>query len=81
MKLRCQVRTTTIGNMGEKDIQKSFLGLKENEIWRTGTNNELMELFRHPEITVIARIQRLRWLGHIVKMEKGRVTKIVVGRI
>lgn len=39
--------------------------------------NKLRELFRYPE-KVTARIPRLRWLGHIAKLEKGRVTKIVL---
>ena len=46
--------------------------------WRRRFNHELMELYREPDIVRITKVNRLRWLGHVQRMEDGRVPKKIL---
>lgn len=42
-------------------------------------NHELSSLHAKPNITsFIIKVQRLQWLGHIEKMEEGRMVKAII---
>ena len=56
------------------------LALKRNfaaHRWRARYNDELYELYKEVDLETHIRCQRLRWLGHIIRMENTRKVKIV----
>ena len=66
------------GEMQAKDIGKRNLrrifGPKSNENgeWRRLHNEELHSLYRSPNIARMIKSRRLRWAGHVARMEQGR---------
>ena len=48
--------------------------------WRRLHNGEPNSLYRSPNIVRVIKSRRLRWTGHIARMEKGRSGKIHFGR-
>ena len=61
-----------------KILRKIFGPTKErNGLWRIKTNEEFDELIQRKNIVRFIKSQRLKWLGHIERMQKEReVTKI-----
>ena len=52
----------------------------ENGEWRRLHNEELHSLYRSPNILRVIKSRRLRWAGHIVRIEEGRSAfKILTG--
>jgi hypothetical protein len=45
--------------------------LDENGEWRRLHNEELHSLYRSPNIVRVNKHRRLRWAGHVVRMEEG----------
>ena len=60
----------------ERKILRTIFGpvLDQNR-WRRRFNHELMELYREPDISRFIKINRLRWLGHVQRMDENRVPK------
>ena len=53
----------------------------ENEEWRRLHNEELHSLYRSPNIVRVIKSRRLRWAGHVARMEKDRSAfKILTGK-
>ena len=49
--------------------------------WRKLHNEELNDLYSSPNIVRLIKSRRLRWTGHVPRMEEGRgVHKILVGK-
>ena len=46
--------------------------MDENEEWRRLHKEELHSLYRSPNIVRVIKSRRLRWAGHVARMEKGR---------
>ena len=44
----------------------------ENGEWRRLHNEELHSLYRSPNIVRVIKSRRLRWAGHVARMEEGR---------
>ena len=54
---------------------------KANEKWRKLHNMELHSLYRSPNIIREIKSRRLRWAGHVARMEEGRnALKILTGK-
>jgi hypothetical protein len=50
--------------------------------WRRLHNEELYSLYRSPSIVRVIKSRRLRWAGHVARMEEGRSTfKILTGTL
>jgi hypothetical protein len=61
-----------------KVLRRIFGPTKEQDgTWRIKTNNELEKLIRLKNITNHIKAQRLGWFGHLHRMPKERVVKIV----
>ena len=43
-----------------------------NDEWRRLHNEELHSLYRSPNIVRVVKSRRLRWVGHIARMEQRR---------
>ena len=53
----------------------------ENGEWRMLHNEELHSLYRSPNIIRVFKSRRLRWAGHVARMEEGRSAfKILTGK-
>ena len=53
----------------------------ENGEWRRLYNEELHSLYHSPNIVRVIKYRRLRWAGHVVRMEKSRSAfKILTGK-
>ena len=60
-----------------------IFGLKrdENGVWRRLHNEELHSFYRSPNIVKVNKSRRLRWAGHVARMEEGRSAfKILTGK-
>ena len=55
-------------------IPRRIFGPKrdENGEWRRLHNMELHILYRSPNIVRVIKSRRLRWAGHVARMEEGR---------
>ena len=49
--------------------------------WRKLHNEELNDLYSSPKIVWVIKSRRMRWAGHVARMEEGRgVHKVLVGK-
>ena len=57
----------------ENKILRRIFGPKrdENGEWRGLHNEELHSLYRSPNIVRVIRSRRLRWAGHVARMEES----------
>jgi hypothetical protein len=65
-------------NIFERKVYRRSLGLvydngKEN--WRILTNKEIYAIVKKPTITETIRLHRLRWFGHVQRMEEIKFQK------
>jgi len=57
-------------------VQRRILGPvydNESENWRILTNKEIYAMVKKPTITETIRLNRLRWFGHVERMEENRI--------
>ncbi|KAJ4450459.1 hypothetical protein ANN_01884 [Periplaneta americana] len=60
-----------------KILRRIFGAIETVDGWRARYNNEIYELYKESDLEVHIRCQRLRWLGHVTRMETTRKVKIV----
>ena len=60
-----------------KIMRKIFGGVQVGNTCRIRYNKELYDMFKEPNIESFIRISRLRWLGHVGRMENHRKVKMV----
>jgi hypothetical protein len=54
---------------------------EEDESWRKLHNDELHNLYSSPDIVRVIKFRRMRWAGHVARMEERRgVYRVLVGR-
>jgi len=58
-----------------KILQKIYGPVKENELWRIQRNNELEATMKGENIVRFIKCQRIRWLGHIERMQDTAIPK------
>jgi hypothetical protein len=51
---------------------------KKKENWRVLTNKEIYAVAKTPTITQTIRLHRLRWFGHVQRMEVNRIPRRVL---
>ena len=58
----------------ENRILRLIIGPKRdgNGEWRRLQNEELHSLYRSPNIVRVIKCRRLKWTGHVARMEEGR---------
>jgi len=58
-----------------KILRKIYGPVKENELWRTRQNDELEAIIMGENIVRFIKYQRIRWLGHIQRMQDTAIPK------
>jgi hypothetical protein len=54
---------------------------EEDGSWRKLHNDELYDLYSSPNIVRVIKSRKMRWAGHVARMEEGRsVYRFLVGR-
>jgi len=68
----------------ENRVLRGLFGRKRDEItgeWRKLSKEELNDLYCSPNIVRVIKSRRLRWTGHVARMEERRgVYRILVGK-
>jgi len=68
-------------NIFERKVYRRILGPvydNDKEHWRILTNKEIYAIVKKPTITQTVRLNRLRWFGHVPRMEENRIPKTVL---
>ena len=68
-------------NIFERKVYRRILGPvydNEKENWRILTNKEIYARVKKPTIIETIRLNRLRWFGHVQRMEENRIPKRVL---
>jgi hypothetical protein len=68
-------------NIFERKVYRRILGPvheNEKENWKILTNKEIYLILIKPTITETIRLHRLRWFGHVQRMEENRIPKRVL---
>jgi hypothetical protein len=60
-----------------KILRKIYGPVKENELWRIRRNDELEDIIKGENIVRFIKIQLIRWLGHIERMQDSNSQKDV----
>jgi len=65
-----------------KFLRKIYGPIQEGNIWRIRNNEELNRSINGEDIVKFIKTQRVRWLGHVKRMEVGEmVRKMKEGRL
>ena len=64
-----------------KILRKIYGPVKENELWRTRQNDELEAIIKGQNIVRFIKCQRIRWLGHIERMQDTAIPKKMYGKL
>jgi hypothetical protein len=64
-----------------KILRKIYGPVKENELWRIRQNNELEAIIKGGNIVRFSKCQRIRWLGHIERMQDTDIPKKMYGKL
>jgi hypothetical protein len=67
----------------ENTVLRKIFGPKREEdgSWRQLHNDELHGLYSSPNIVTVIKSRRMRWAGHMARMEEGRgVYSVLIGR-
>jgi hypothetical protein len=61
--------------MSIEKLKTNYKTLKENQIWRIKTNEELDKLIKHRNIVNYIKAQRLSWFCQVPRMPDTRTVK------
>ena len=63
----------------ERKVLRTIFGpVYDQNRWRRRFNHELMQLYGQPDIVRTTKVNRLRWLGHVQRMDDDRIPKKIL---
>jgi hypothetical protein len=62
----------------KKIIRRIYGPVMKNNVWRIRCNEELNTLLKGEDIVRLIKSQRIRWLGHVERMEENVKRKTVL---
>ena len=62
-------------------MRKIYGPVKENELWRIRQNDELEAILKGENIVRFIKCQRIRWLGHIERMQDTEIPEKMYGKL
>ena len=65
----------TLAVFERKVLRSIFKGIKEGNFWRKRTNLEIYRCFKEPDVIKTIAIQRIKWAGHVIRMDDSSTTK------
>jgi hypothetical protein len=68
-------------NIFERKVYRTILGTvyyNKKENWRILTNKEIYAIVKKPTVQKTITLHRLRWFGHVQRMEENRIPKTVL---
>ena len=78
-KIRCE---NLLRIFERKKLRKVYGPIQEGDIWKIGDNEELNRSINGENIVKFIKTQRIRWLGHVKRMEVGAMPrKVMEGRL
>jgi hypothetical protein len=48
-------------------------------VWRIRYNEELYDMYQDMSLSTYIQIKRLKWAGHVIRMEDYHITKKILG--
>ena len=66
---------TILGVFERKILRVIFGPTNNNGEWRIKYNNELHTLYKDRDIITYIKINRLKWAGHVIRMEEQSATR------
>jgi hypothetical protein len=67
----------------ENRVLRRIVGPKRDEVtgeWRKLHNEELRDLYSSPSIIRIIKSRRMKWAGHVARMERRNAYRLLVGK-
>ena len=64
-----------------KILRKIYGPMKGNELWRIRRNDELEAIIKGENIGRFIKCQKIRWLGHIERMQDTAIPKKMYGKL
>lgn len=68
----------TLGVFERKILRTIYGGVNDNGVWRRRYNNELYQLYGHPDVVTDIKFHRLRYAGHIARAPETFPPKMVL---
>jgi hypothetical protein len=59
------------GHFERRILRRRYGPTCENGVWRIKYNDELHSLYKDLDIVTVIKVARIRWLGHLVRMEEN----------
>lgn len=73
-----QADEQALGTFERRVLRKIYGPIRDSgDVWRSRYNHELKALYTEPDLVAVAKSSRLRWAGHLLRMEKNCVTRKV----
>ena len=80
----CKTWSLTLREERRLRVLRKVFGSKRDEVtgqWRKLHNEELNDLYSLPNIVRVVKSRRMRWAGHVARMEENRVVyRVFVGK-
>src|ERR1700709_1048887 len=70
-----QAKENKLAIFERKVLRRIFGPVQESGNWRTRFNHELKTLYHEPDIVAVAKSNRLRWAGHVLRMDDSEMVK------